>query len=197
MSTAKPYFVKEGYEFVAYANRDSVPFRELYNIPEANTVIRGSLRYTGNPAFVHALNQLGWLDQEVKPWLKAGLTWVQVQQKAIDANEPTERYITHSHVGDLANLNFLPSSIITRIKEICNFSSEEESERIISGLRWFRLFSEEPANIKDNTLLDTLAGQLEKLLSYKSGEQDLVMLQHKFVVEWKDGKTVCYPAQLI
>ena len=28
-------------------------------------------------------------------------------------------------------------------------------------------------------------------MKYETGERDLVMLQHKFVVEWQDGRTVC------
>jgi hypothetical protein len=36
MGMAKPYFIY-GFAFVAYANRDSTPFRERYNIPEAQT----------------------------------------------------------------------------------------------------------------------------------------------------------------
>lgn len=64
MGVAKPYFVLDGYEFVAYPNRNSVPFREFYGIPEADTDIRGSLRYEGNPAFVKALIDLGWLDTQ-------------------------------------------------------------------------------------------------------------------------------------
>jgi hypothetical protein len=39
-------------------------------------------------------------------------------------------------------------------------------------------------------LLDTLCARLEGLMKYEVGERDLVMLQHKFVVEWQDGKTV-------
>lgn len=57
-------------------------------------------------------------------------------------------------------------------------------------MRYFGLFSSEKATIRGGNLLDTLCGQLEKLLSFQPGEQDLVMLQHKFVVEWKDGKKV-------
>lgn len=30
-------------------------------------------------------------------------------------------------------------------------------------------------------------------MAYDKGERDLVMLQHKFVVEWKDGKQVRPP----
>lgn len=57
-------------------------------------------------------------------------------------------------------------------------------------MRYFGLFSSEKATIRGGNLLDTLCGQLEKLLSFQPGERDLVMLQHKFVVEWKDGKKV-------
>jgi saccharopine dehydrogenase (NADP+, L-glutamate forming) len=42
MGTAKPYFIYPGYAFVAYPNRDSTPYKERYNIPEAQTIIRRS-----------------------------------------------------------------------------------------------------------------------------------------------------------
>ncbi|KAK5661602.1 hypothetical protein OQA88_9702 [Cercophora sp. LCS_1] len=44
MAKAVPYHVLDGCSFVAYPDRDSTPFREVYNIPEAHTVIRGLLR---------------------------------------------------------------------------------------------------------------------------------------------------------
>lgn len=94
MAKAEPYYVMDGYDFVAYPNRDSVPFREFYNIPEAHTVIRGSLRYDGNPAFVQALANLGWLEQDKKDWLKNGMTWAEIQQKAIGASGTDEKYAT-------------------------------------------------------------------------------------------------------
>ncbi|KAK9318603.1 Saccharopine dehydrogenase [Lipomyces starkeyi] len=171
MSVSKPYFVTDGYAFVAYPNRNSVPFREFYNIPEAETVIRGSLRYEGNPEFIQALVDLGWLDAGEKDWLKEGMTWAEIQQKAIGAGGSNE------------------GALISSIKEICKFSNEADSDRIISGLRWMGLLSSEQAVLRGGNLLDTLCGQLEKLLSYQPGERDLVMLQHKFVVEWSDGKT--------
>ena len=80
--------------------------------------------------------------------------------------------------------------MIARIKEICNFPSVSESERIISGLRWIGLLSSEPVKPRAGNLLDTLCAQLETLMKYDQGERDLVMLQHKFVVEWADGTEV-------
>ena len=91
MATAKPYFVMDGYDFVAYPNRSSVPFREFYKIPEADTVVRGSLRYNGNPAFIKAFADAGWLDANEKEWLKSGITWAQISQNVTGAVNSNER----------------------------------------------------------------------------------------------------------
>lgn len=90
MGYAKPYFITPAFAFVAYPNRDSTPFREFYNIPEAETVVRGTLRYQGFPQFIKALVDLGWLDATEKDWLKEGLTWAEVMQKTIGGNDATE-----------------------------------------------------------------------------------------------------------
>jgi saccharopine dehydrogenase (NADP+, L-glutamate forming) len=83
MGCAKKSYVKDGYEFVAYPNRDSVPFRDFYGIPEAKTVVRGSLRYRGNPAFVDALGKVRWLDPREKEWLREGMTWVEIVREML------------------------------------------------------------------------------------------------------------------
>ncbi|KAK4693908.1 hypothetical protein P7C71_g3577, partial [Lecanoromycetidae sp. Uapishka_2] len=114
MSHAEPLFVQEGYDFVAYPNRDSVPFREFYKIPEAETVIRGSLRYEGNPAFIKAFADVGWLDTEEKEWLKPGITWAGITQHVTNAADTSE------------------SSLVATVKEKCKFPSEVESDRITS-----------------------------------------------------------------
>ena len=57
-------------------------------------------------------------------------------------------------------------------------------------MRWVGMLSSEKATIVGRNLLDTLCTQLEKLMSYKPGERDLVMLQHKFVVQWFDCSKV-------
>lgn len=62
--------------------------------------------------------------------------------------------------------------------------------RVISGLRWIGLFSHEPLVPRGGNLLDTLCARLETLMAYAPGERDLVMLQHKFVVERADGTEV-------
>ena len=94
MASAVPYHVVDGYDFLAYPNRDTVLFKELYNIPEAHTVIRGSLRYDGNPQLTRALLKAGWLDAQSKPWLKSGISWAEATEQATGAKDSSERYET-------------------------------------------------------------------------------------------------------
>ncbi len=91
MGHARPYYIAPAFAFVAYPNRDSTPFREFYNIPEAETIVRGTLRYQGFPEFVKALLQLGWLDAEEKDWLKNGITWAEATQRLTEATGASEK----------------------------------------------------------------------------------------------------------
>jgi saccharopine dehydrogenase (NADP+, L-glutamate forming) len=173
MAKAEPYFVMDGYDFVAYPNRNSVPFREFYRIPEAHTVIRGSLRYDGNPQFVMNLIKLGWLDTGEKSWLKQGLTWLEIQHYLYNANSASEE------------------DIVKKIEELCDFKNQKERDVFIDGFRWLGLFDSEENPTMAGNLLDTLCLRLEALMRFEEGERDLVMLQHKFVIETTDGRRVC------
>lgn len=92
------------------------------------------------------------------------------------------------------------STLIAKVKELVAFPTASEASRIISGLRWIGLFSDKEKVVPKGspvTLLDTLSARLESLMKYAPGEQDLVMLQHKFVVEWKDGSVVSLPSSSV
>lgn len=90
MATARPHHI-DGGPFLAYPNRNSVPFREAYGIPEAHAGRSGaSLRYEGNTVLVKALLDQGWLDTGRKDWLKKGLTWAEIQQRAAGASSSSD-----------------------------------------------------------------------------------------------------------
>lgn len=48
MNTAKHYPIYPGFATVAYPNRDSTPYKERYNIPEAQTIIRYAITHPRN-----------------------------------------------------------------------------------------------------------------------------------------------------
>ncbi|MCJ1359399.1 MAG: Saccharopine dehydrogenase [NADP(+), L-glutamate-forming] [Icmadophila ericetorum] len=181
MASAKPYFIYPGYAFVAYPNRDSSVFRERYNIPEAQTVIRGSLRYQGFPEFIKVLVDIDFLVTETKDFLKPSETpiaWKEATQRIIGASSSEE------------------SDLIWAISSRTKFNTTEEKNRIIAGLRWIGLFSEDKITPRSNPLA-TLGAQLEKHMQYGPSERDMVVLQHKFEIEHKDGKKETKTSTLI
>lgn len=91
MDSAKPYPIIPSLSLVAFPNRSSLPFREIYNIPEAETVMRGSIRYTGFPEYVNALVAIGLLNTEPQDWLKDGMTWAEITQHVTNASDSSER----------------------------------------------------------------------------------------------------------
>jgi len=169
MSTAKPYHIYPGYAFDAYPNRDSTPYRERYNIPEAETVIRGTLRYRGNPAFVQVLNELGFLSQDSRDFLQKPIPWNEAFAQIIGAKSSSE------------------ADLEAAVSAKAKFTSAEDKERILTGLRWVGLFSTDPIT-PAGTPIDVVCASLEAKMQYAPGERDFVMLQHKFFIEWADGR---------
>lgn len=100
MSHAKPYYINPAFAFVAYPNRDSTSFREKYKIPEAGTVIRGTLRYQGFPQFIKALVELGFLDETPKDYLKPGTNAVWVSLTPLN-----DAYLL-AHNGSIEHVHF-------------------------------------------------------------------------------------------
>ena len=170
MSTAKPYFIYPGFAFVAYPNRDSTPFRERYAIPEAQTVVRGTLRYQGFPEMIKVLVDIGFLSDKPAEFFNSPIPWKQATQQLLGVSSATE--------------NDLESAIAAKTA----FTSSEERSRILAGLRWIGIFSDNKITPRGNAL-DTLCAELEKKMQYGSNERDLVMLQHKFGIQHKDGST--------
>lgn len=171
MAHAKPYFIYPGFALVAYPNRDSTPYRERYHIPEAQTVIRGTLRYQGFPEFVKVLVDIGFLSEDEQDFLQPSsdpITWAEATQKIIGASSRSE------------------SDLSWAISSKTQFPDTAEKERILSGLKWLGLFSADKITPRGNPL-DTLCATLEEKMQYEKGERDMVILQHKFLIENKDG----------
>ncbi|KAF2142985.1 uncharacterized protein K452DRAFT_248668 [Aplosporella prunicola CBS 121167] len=181
MATAKPYYIYPGYAFVAYPNRDSTPYRERYSIPEADTIIRGTLRYQGFPEFIKTLVDMGFLSDEEVEYLKPGstpLAWREVTKRVLGATSDAD------------------ADLVWAVSSKASFANNDEKNRIIDGLRWIGMLSSDPVEPRGNPL-DTLCATLEKKMQYEKGERDMVMLQHKFGIENADGTTETRTSTLV
>lgn len=197
------------FAFEGYPNRDSTPYSERYGIPEARTILRGTLRYKGNPSFICALGAIGLLNDESQPWLSADapdLTWLQFMGHVL-ACEPTEVAITTviEAKAALADDPVKRARILAGLKWYPAFSSRTLSlthaphantiltlanvSNFVPLLRRLGLFS--GGNVrKSRSILDTLAVSMSTKMAYKEGERDMIMLQHRFEIQKADGSHV-------
>ena len=147
----------------AYPNRDSLPYIQLYGIPEARTMYRGTLRYPGWCETWQKFVELGLLDLTEREDL-AGMTYRQLLAHLIGRPETSDLR------RDLAvHLNIPVDS------------------PILDRFEWLGLFRDDPLP-PERTILDVLAVRMQEKLQYAPGERDMVVLLHDFVAEYPDRR---------
>ncbi|MGD1994053.1 MAG: saccharopine dehydrogenase C-terminal domain-containing protein [Anaerolineae bacterium] len=145
----------------AYPNRDSIPYIDLYTIPETKTMYRGTLRNLGWCDVMQKLNALGYFSLERRDDL-AGRTFRQVMAELVGAED------TDDLRGEVASaLNVAPNS------------------GVMMTIGWLGLLDDVPVPAKD-TLLDILAAQMLTKMRYRKGERDMIVLLHDFVARYPD-----------
>jgi len=159
-------------KFEVYPNRDSMPYKDLYNLKDALTVMRGTYR------------NIGWCDT-LKKMVDLGL---------IDEN-PVEGIKGSTYKQMMANLVNQKDSTDVAVKVAEKLGLKPDSD-IIKRLEWLGLFSDEQVPNFDNRL-DILSYLLENKLIYKDGEKDMIILQHKFTVENADNSKDLITSTLI
>ncbi|KAJ1667357.1 saccharopine dehydrogenase (NADP+, L-glutamate-forming) [Coemansia sp. RSA 1813] len=173
MDSARPIYIYPAFALVGYGNRDSSHYRERYNIPHAETCVRGSMRYQGFPEFAKTLVNMGFLDDTPRTSLSTAaagkLTW----------NNVTQQLLGHSSNSPDELLKLIEAKIETQDPEV--------RKRIVHGIKWLGITSPDIEAAKRGTYLDVLCARLEELMMYGEGERDMIILQHKFEVENKDG----------
>jgi saccharopine dehydrogenase (NADP+, L-glutamate forming) len=152
MAEAKPYHIYPGFAFVAYPNRDSTPYKERYNIPEAQTIIRGTLRYGGFPEFIKLLVDTGFLSDKEDSALKHPITWKEATQRILGASSDGEKDLTWA------------------ISSKSTFKDTPQKQQLLAGLKWIGIFSDEKIIPRGNPL-DTLCATLEKKMQFEEGER--------------------------
>jgi saccharopine dehydrogenase (NADP+, L-glutamate forming) len=150
-------------DFEGYPNRDSVSYREIYGIPEALTVFRGTLRYAGWCETIRKMVALGLFDDTIKD--RSGSTFL----------------------GLMAELSgAVPGSDVK--KAVAARLGLEAGAPIVSRLEWLGLFEPKALPFAKGSALDNLAALMIEKLQYKAGERDMIVLQHEFLIRTAAGR---------
>ena len=150
--------------FEGYPNRDSVPYRDIYGIPEASSILRGTLRNPGWCATLKKMVELGLLDETPKD--RAGGTFRSLMMELAQAVKG----------GDVRG------SVATRL-------GLESGSEILSGLDWLGLFEERKLPAEKGSALDNLATLMIEKLAYAGRERDMIVLQHEFLARTESGRS--------
>ncbi|KAJ1949009.1 saccharopine dehydrogenase (NADP+, L-glutamate-forming) [Linderina macrospora] len=174
MDSARPIYIYPAFAVVGYGNRDSSHYRERYSIPDAETCVRGTLRYQGFPEFAKTLVNMGFLDDAPHDFLSSSsssepLLWNTVTQRLLGTESASQ------------------DALLAAIEAKIDTQDPEARRRIMHGIKWLGITSADVVASRRGTYLDVLCARLEDLMMYGEDERDMILLQHKFEVENKDG----------
>lgn len=148
--------------YEVYPNRDSVPYKDIYGLKDALTVMRGTYRNLGWCRTLKGIVDMGLVDDTPRDDVSSEKTYAEVTASAIGANPADVKAATAAKL------------------EI------SEDDDIIKRLEWLGLFSDEKVTDQNNRL-DVLSDRLQEKLYFEDGETDMIILQHKFTIENADG----------
>lgn len=158
-------------------NRDSLSYREFYNVPHVHSICRGTLRYEGWSNVMYAFKVLGLMSNEPNP-----------------GNKDMSLY-------DIFNAKF-PNANIRKVYDALR-SKQVEVQPAMEALAWLGFFDEEPSadslmkTCHGLTPVDAFCQILEKKLVYGSGEKDMVAMFHSIVGEMPDGSVETHTSRLL
>ncbi len=148
----------------AYPNRDSLSYKRIYGLDNAETMIRGTLRYPGWSETWLQIVRLGLPNEELRIPDLAKRTYAEV----------LEMFIPISTSGDN-----LP-------QRVANHLQISPTGNIMEKLKWLGLFSEEPTGIDGETSAEVLSHLLQKKLALGETERDMVVLVHELEVRYPE-----------
>ena len=149
-------------EMEFYPNRDSVSYIDVYKLDGISTMFRGTIRYKGWSELMSVVSKSGWLSLD-----------------KIETNGKTYKDIT-------AELTAISKDKLE--EELLTKYNATGKTRIIDKFRWMGLLSDDKIDKGKIAPIDILTDLLLSKMSYKKGEKDMVILFHKIVGEFKEGK---------
>ncbi|MFM9986131.1 MAG: saccharopine dehydrogenase family protein [Flavobacteriales bacterium] len=148
--------------FDGYANRDSLKYKEIYNLPDIPTLYRGTLRKEGFCAAWNALVQLGLTDDSFEIENPGKMNW----------RELTASFIDSAEGGNLES----------RVQ-----SYLKADDVVMTKLKWLGIFENNTVGIEKGSPAVALQTLIEKKWALEPGDKDLIVMWHRFYYE-HDGK---------
>ena len=155
------YLTIEGYgDFVGYANRDSLSYRETYGLTGIPTIFRGTLRRPGYCEAWDVFIELGMTDDSYK---------------MVGTEALTPRAFLNA---------FLPYNPNKSVEDKFKDFLREDRINLYNKFEWLGLFEKEPlVGIESASPAQVLQKILVDKLSLQDGDKDMLVMIHEFEYE--------------
>ncbi|KAF2879699.1 hypothetical protein ILUMI_26475 [Ignelater luminosus] len=168
MGATKTLDFLPGFNLEGFPNGDSTKYANYYGIPDATTLLRGTIRYKGFTEATRTLQLLRLLDPEAHPILHnkgPEITWRQLICNLLEFQD----------------CSIMFENLKTRIAE------HTGSDFAVELLEELGLL-DDVGVIKCGSPLDTLTHYLSTKLNLDKDERDLVILRHEIGIAWPENK---------
>jgi len=150
--------------FENYPNRNSTPYKNIYDLKDAHTVYRGTFRMTGWCETMRKIVALGWLGEEpIKNF--SGKTYGDLTRHLVGAGQKDDI-----------------------VKATAKFLDLETYSTVIKRLEWLGLFSDKELPKDRDNPLDYLNVLTLSKMSLDKNERDMIVMHHEFIAEYPSKK---------
>ncbi|MBP7184442.1 MAG: saccharopine dehydrogenase NADP-binding domain-containing protein [Saprospiraceae bacterium] len=156
-------------EYEAYANRDSLWYKEIYGLDNIPNLLRGTLRHKGFCDAWNALIRIGLTDNSFPILGSDKLTF----------NDLMEAFLGNDN------------SQGTVKERIARMIDQPLNSEIMNKIEWLGLFSRKKIKLHDATPAQILESLLLDKWALQPEDKDMVIMQHEFIYELKKKKHLC------
>jgi saccharopine dehydrogenase-like NADP-dependent oxidoreductase len=154
-----------------YPNRDSLAYIDIYNLPNVETIYRGTFRYTNWSEILDALKSLG----------------LTTYDKQNFQNKTYRKIIARQ-------LELYPANIKEKTAERLNVAIDSPA---IEAMEWLGLFDDTPVPFDEGSNFDLIADLMLKKMMLPEGARDMVIMLHSFLIETAEGKREVIKSRLL
>jgi saccharopine dehydrogenase-like NADP-dependent oxidoreductase len=152
-----------------YPNRDSLAYRDIYGIPEAMTVYRGTFRYGGWCETLDVIKRLGLISYDKSDM--GGLTYAGLVAKQI-------LDLGYRHDDTKKNIR----------AEVADCLGLPVDSHALGALEWLGLFADVPMNRQTDSTFEVVSDLMISKMGLGDHERDMVVMQHTFLAAYSDGR---------
>lgn len=154
-----------------YPNRDSLAYIDIYNLPNVETMYRGTFRYPQWCESMDAIKAIGMVNHEKHNF--EGKTY-----KDIVADQ----------------IGVYPRNVKEKVAEILKL---ELNAPAILSMDWVGLFSDDRVLLAEGSTFDITSDLMLKKMMLPEGARDMVIMLHSFLIETADGKKEVIKSRLL